>query len=90
MAEAGIDISGNKPKDVSVFLDREFDYVITVCGNAKETCPSFFGSVKHRLHIGFEDPADAVGSDEEVLSVYRKTRDEIRERFRNFYEDLKI
>ena len=87
MKESGIDISGNKPKDVEIFLNETFDYVITVCGHAMESCPAFTGRVKTRLHIGFEDPADARGSDEEVLLVYRRIRDEIRAGFLDFYEN---
>jgi len=87
MKEKGIDISNQYPKDVSQFLDKEFDYVITVCDHAKETCPVFTGSVKHRLHIGFEDPADAQGTEEEVLPVYRKVRDQIEEAFRKLYQE---
>ncbi len=85
MKEIGIDISSNKPKDVSSFLGESFDYVITVCDNAKETCPVFSGKVLKRLHIGFEDPAEAEGSEEEVLAVFRKVRDEIKNDFFNFY-----
>lgn len=90
MKEAGIDISGNKPKSVELFLNDPFDYVITVCGGAKEVCPAFTGSVRHRLHIGFDDPADAVGTPEEIMTIYRKSRDEIRTWFFKFYIDLKI
>lgn len=78
MKEVGIDISQNVPKNVDRFLDQSFDYVITVCDNAKETCPVFTGKVKHRLHIGFEDPADATGTEEEIIAVFRKVRDEIK------------
>ncbi len=85
MKEIGIDISANKPKDVSNFLGESFDYVITVCDNAKETCPVFSGKVTKRLHIGFEDPAEAEGTEEEVLVVFRKVRDEIKNDFFNFY-----
>jgi len=87
MKEAGIDISGNKPKNVEVFLSDPFDYVITVCDNAKETCPFFSGHVRHRLHMGFEDPAEATGTLEEVMPVYRRVRDEIREGFFKFYQE---
>jgi arsenate reductase (thioredoxin) len=90
MQEAGIDISQNKPKNVDLFLSESFDYVITVCDHAKETCPVFTGKVKHRLHIGFDDPADAVGTHDEVMDVYRRVRDELRVRFKQFYDDLKI
>ena len=85
MKEVGIDISGNKTRNVSKFLSEPFDYVVTVCDNAKETCPLFVGKVGKQLHIGFEDPAGAVGTEEEVLSVFRKVRDEIKETFHRFY-----
>lgn len=88
MAEVGIDISKNKPKLVDQFIDQEWDYVITVCDNAKETCPAFLGKVKHRLHIGFEDPAEATGTPDEVMAVFRKVRDQIKERFFEFYQQL--
>ena len=86
MAEIGIDISAGTPEDVSQYLDQSFDYVITVCDNAKETCPTFLGDVKEQLHIGFEDPAEATGTEEEVLAVFRRIRDEIKEDFYSFYE----
>jgi len=85
MAEVGIDISSHYPKDVDDFISKSFDYVITVCDNAKETCPVFTGKVKNRIHIGFEDPADAVGTDDEIISVFRKVRDQIRNDFLEFY-----
>ncbi len=85
MKEAGIDISDGYPKDVDQFINESFDYVITVCDHAKETCPIFNGSVKKRLHIGFEDPAEATGSEEEVLTVFRHVRDEIKDAFYQFY-----
>ena len=86
MKEVGIDISKNKPKDVTQYLNQSFDYVVTVCDNAKETCPIFTGNVKYRLHIGFEDPADAKGTNEEIIAVFRKVRDEIKREFYNFYQ----
>jgi arsenate reductase len=90
MAESGIDISQQKPEPVEKYLSEKFDYVITVCDGAKEICPIFTGDVKHRLHIGFEDPAAARGTEEEVLPVYRKIRDQIKERFYEFYvENIK-
>jgi arsenate reductase (thioredoxin) len=89
MKEIGIDISGQYPKSLDQFLDKEFDYVITVCDNAKEACPVFTGKVKNRLHIGFEDPYGAFGTEEEVLTVYRKVRDEIKEEFYEFYKKIK-
>jgi arsenate reductase (thioredoxin) len=86
MKELGIDIGGNKPKHVEEFINDSFDYVITVCDNAKETCPVFIGKVHHRLHMGFDDPAEAVGTEEEVVAVFRHVRDEIRETFTRFNE----
>jgi len=88
MNEIGIDISWHKPKLVDEFLNTDFDYVITVCDNAKETCPVFVGKVKHRLHIGFDDPAEATGTEEEQMVVYRRVRDEIRSAFINLYQNI--
>lgn len=87
MKEAGLDLSGNYPKSVDQFLKMPFDYVITVCDNARETCPFFAGAVKHRLHIGFDDPAEASGSEDEVLAVFRRVRDEIKRDFWKFYQE---
>ena len=86
MKEVGIDISNGVAEDVDKYLSQSFDYVITVCDNAKETCPVFMGDVKHRLHIGFDDPADAVGTEEDVMPVYRRVRDEIKSDFYEFYK----
>lgn len=88
MKESGVDISGNKPKSVDLFLSVDFNFVITVCGGAKEVCPAFTGKVKRWVHIGFDDPADAQGSREEILSVYLRVRDEIREAFHQFHEKV--
>jgi arsenate reductase len=88
MKEAGIDISQNKPKSVDLFLTESFDYVITVCDDARESCPWFSGTVLHRIHIGFEDPAKAIGTEEEILGVYRDVRDQIREEFLKFYKTI--
>jgi arsenate reductase len=85
MKEAGIDISGARPKSVDRFLDRHFDYVITVCDHAREMCPVFSGRVGRRLHFGFEDPAEARGTSEQVLRVFRHVRDRIRDEFERFY-----
>jgi arsenate reductase len=91
MKELGIDISHHTPKMVDQFLNEEWDFVITVCDNANETCPAFFGKVKHRLHIGFEDPSIASGSDEFIWSEFRRVRDEIKSKFYEFYSvNLKI
>lgn len=78
MAEVGIDISGHHSKGVEQFLDQEFEYVVTVCDHANETCPLFSGG-KERLHQGFEDPAPFNGSEEEKIAVFRRVRDEIRD-----------
>jgi len=87
MAELGIDLSQNKPQSVNELLEESFDYVITVCGGAKESCPMFTGKVKNRLHIGFEDPADAIGTDVEITAEFRKIRNEIKTAFYKFYKD---
>jgi arsenate reductase len=89
MHESFIDISNNKPKHVEQFLNQAFDYVITVCGGANESCPAFTGDVKQRLHIGFDDPAEATGTEEDILSVFRRVRDEIKNDFFKFYKSLK-
>lgn len=85
MKEAGIDIGRQKPEPVDLYLGKSFDYVITVCDGAKEVCPVFTGKVEHRLHIGFEDPASARGTEDEVIAIYRKVRDEIYASFLEFY-----
>ena len=81
MAECGVDISGHRSKTVGELPERDFDYVITVCGHADETCPAFPGETKV-VHVGFDDPprlvADAA-TEEEALVHYRRVRDEIRE-----------
>jgi arsenate reductase len=85
MAEAGIDLSGHFTKNVNQFVHKSFDYVITICDDAKNECPVFLGDVKKRLHIGFKDPANAVGTEKEVLFAFRKTRDDIKKEFYKFY-----
>jgi arsenate reductase (thioredoxin) len=87
MKEVGIDISNGVAENVDNYISQSFDYVITVCDNAKESCPVFIGNVKHQLHIGFDDPADAVGTEEEIMPVYRRVRDEIKKDFYEFYKD---
>lgn len=87
MKEAGIDISGHTPHNVEEYIKDSWDYVITVCGGANRNCPTFVGNVKHRLHIGFDDPSDAVGSEEYILSEFRRVRDEIKDRFEQFYKN---
>jgi arsenate reductase len=91
MNEIGINISNHIPKRVDEYLGEEWDFVITVCDHANETCPAFFGKVKHRLHMGFEDPSHSIGSDEFIMREFRRIRDEIKEVFFEFYnKNLKI
>lgn len=85
MSETGIDISHHTPKNVNLYLGQEWDYVITVCGGANESCPMFTGTVKHRLHIGFDDPSEAIGTSEFIESEFHRVRDEIKNRFYDFY-----
>ena len=80
MQEAGIDISKHRSKHLNEFADKKIETVITVCGNADQVCPVFPGQV-NRHHWGFDDPAHAKGSEEEILSVFRRVRDEIRRVF---------
>ena len=89
MQEIGIDISDGKSESVDKYIEHSFDYVITVCGDAKETCPVFIGNVKEQLHIGFDDPADATGTVEEILNEFRKIRDEIKTEFGEWYKTIK-
>ncbi len=88
MNEKGIDLSHSKPQHVDEYLSMNFDYVITVCGGAQESCPAFMGQVDQRLHIGFDDPAEAVGTEAEIISEFRRIRDEINEQFYNFYKNI--
>jgi len=83
MDEIGIDISSHRSKSVTEFLGQVFDYIITVCDNAKQTCPMFPGQYE-KMHWDIEDPADAKGSEEEKLNFFRKIRDEIKDRCLNF------
>ncbi len=87
MAEKGINLNDGHPKPVDEFISTPFDYVITVCDGARESCPVFMGKVEHRLHIGFDDPAEATGTDEEILAVFRRVRDEIFRDFLKFYNE---
>ena len=87
MNEISIDISHHTPKMVDQYINEAWDYVITVCDHANETCPTFFGKVKHRLHIGFEDPSHAEGTDEFVWSEFIRVRDEIKAGFWKFYNE---
>ncbi|GAB1405313.1 Arsenate reductase [anaerobic digester metagenome] len=85
MNELGIDISMYRPKAVGLFLDKAFDYLITVCDDAKENCPVFSGRVSHRLHLGFDDPAAVTGSPAFILAEFRRVRDEIKNQLDSFY-----
>jgi arsenate reductase len=90
MKEAGVDISHHTSDPVEKYLNEEWDYVITVCGGANEACPAFFGTVKHRLHIGFDDPSHASGTDDFIWSEFIRVRDEIKAGFYQFYlENIK-
>jgi len=85
MKDLGVDISAYESKSASIFQDRPFDLVVTVCDNAKETCPVYPGA-KQILHWPFEDPADAEGTDEEKLVVFRRIRDEIRNKIEGYLQ----
>jgi arsenate reductase len=79
MKEIGIDISGQKSKHINEFANQTFDIIITVCDNAKESCPIFSGKAE-RLHWSFVDPAEALGTQEELLNTFREVRDQIKTR----------
>lgn len=85
MNEAGIDISKHTSDQVEKYLGEEWDYVITVCGGANEVCPAFIGKVKHRLHMGYDDPSHVEGSEEYIWSEFRRVRDEIKQGFYKLY-----
>jgi arsenate reductase len=90
MAEVGVDIIKHTPKLVDKYLNEEWDFVITVCDSANESCPAFNGKVKNRIHLGFEDPSHATGSDEFILDKFRSVRDEIKHTFYSFYTQISI
>ncbi len=83
MKEIGIDISDHRSKSVDEFATQSFDYILTVCDHARETCPTYPGPA-NRLHHNFEDPAAVEGSEEERLTAFRKVRDQIRSYLRGF------
>ena len=90
MNDINIDIKQNYPKPVTDFIFEDFDYVITVCGGANESCPVFTGNVKNKLHIGFDDPAEATGTKDEIMLEFIRIRNEIERGFKKFYvEQLK-
>jgi len=88
MQEAGMDISGHRSKSVDEFAGQDFDYVITVCDNAKESCP-IFPAKTQRIHWSIEDPAAVQGSEEERLAAFRLARDELRARLKAFAQGHK-
>ena len=85
MNETGIDISSHSSEPVELYLDKPFAYVITVCDNAKEQCPVFSGGVDEKLHWSFEDPADAEGSDDEILEKFREVKNLIKNKIISFF-----
>ncbi|MDD2475122.1 MAG: arsenate reductase ArsC [Dysgonamonadaceae bacterium] len=89
MKEVGIDISHNTSDHVNKYLNNEWDYVITVCGDAKESCPVFKGKVKNQLHIGFDDPSKTLGTLDEINSDFIRVRDQIRKAFYELYIKIK-
>ena len=91
MAEVGVDISNHESKHLDELKNVQFDYVITVCDNAHESCPTFPGKTKI-IHIGFDDPprlAENAGSEEEAINHYRRVRDEIKKFILNIFEYIK-
>ncbi len=84
LREIGIDISSHRSKNMDEFSGQNFDFVITLCGDANEKCPLFFGGVQ-RTHLGFSDPAGATGSEEEIMSKFRRIRDEIKDALLVFF-----
>ena len=87
MKEIGLDISNHTSDSVNKYLNEKWDFVITVCGGANESCPAFLGKVGKRLHIGFDDPSHAVGTEEFIWSEFIRVRNEIKEQFYQFYLD---
>lgn len=83
MSEVGVDISRHTSKSITSFDGQRFDYLITVCDNAREACPTFAGA-SQQLHWSFDDPAHAPGTEEQKLAVFRRVRDEIRHRLSLF------
>jgi arsenate reductase len=88
MNESFIDISHHSPHHVNEYMHDDFDFLLTVCDNAKTKCPVFQGNIRNSMHKGFEDPADATGSDQEIMEVYRQIRDEIKNEMFIFYKQL--
>ncbi len=89
MKEIGIDITGHRSKTLSEFDGQAFDHVITLCGSANENCPLYIGGAQKK-HIGFDDPAAASGSEEDILREFRRVRDEIKETLTTFFQKEKM
>ncbi len=87
MQEIGLDISENVPQSIDKFLKEDFDYVLTVCGDAQDSCPEFFGNTKNKIHIGFDDPASFIGDKAEMLDEFRRVRDEINEALIAYFQN---
>lgn len=87
MREVGIDISHHTSDSVDKYINDSWDYVITVCGGANENCPTFLGNVKHRLHIGFDDPSYVKGTPEFIKSEFTRVRNEINIAFKKLYDE---
>ncbi|MBK9358410.1 MAG: arsenate reductase ArsC [Bacteroidales bacterium] len=87
MLQAGIDISHHTSDSVDIYLGENWDFVITVCGGANEACPAFPGKVRHRLHIGFDDPSHATGTDDFIHGEFLRVREEIRAKFQKLYDE---
>lgn len=88
MKEIGIDISFHTSDPVEKYINDSWDYVITVCGGANENCPVFAGNVRHRLHIGFDDPSHAVGTEEFIRLEFYRVRNEIKAAFLKLYVEV--
>ncbi len=86
MREIGVDISNHRSKSADEFVGQPFDYVITVCDHARDTCPAFPGA-RNRIHWSFEDPAAVEGAEEVRMAAFRRVRDEIHDRVRGFFRD---
>jgi len=87
MKEIGIDISKHRSKDLAEFDGQSFDYVITFCGDANETCPLYIGGTK-KTHIGFDDPGKTTGSKEDILQEFRRVRDDIKTKLEEFFNRI--
>ncbi len=84
LREIGIDISGHRSKNVDEFAGKQFDFIITLCGDARDNCPIFSGGGE-RVHIGFADPAKATGTEEEIMEAFRRVRDEIKDSMISYF-----